>query len=683
MKRIGVDTGGTFTDSVLWDEESGLIGSAKVSSNKENPSSAVVTSVAKLGPEAETDVRYLIHGTTVATNATLERTGPRIGMLCTEGFRDVLEIARLARSSEQIYDLRANPPPQLIRRRDRLEVRERVDHHGQVVAPLDEGTVVEAARSLSRRGIKSVAVCLLHSYLNNAHERRVREILVREMPDAAVSISSEVLPEFREYERSTTTALNAYLAPIVGGYLRRLQDAITSWSKDTRLWIMQSNGGVSSAERAAQLPVTVLLSGPSGGVVAGRYLIEQTGLDNGITMDMGGTSFDVCLLPDRAIPMTHERQVMEMPVKVPSVDILTIGAGGGSIGWVDEAGQFRVGPQSAGAAPGPACYGRGGEEPTVTDANLVLGVLGTAQRLGGEVALDPNLAQRACERLGRKLGMSALEAAWGIRRVVNSAMAGATRAVSVGRGYDPRDFSLIAFGGAGPMHAVDIAAELDIPKILVPAVPGCLSALGLVVSDVTHDYVVTHLALVADGLEEALERQFAGLTKEAIGELADEGVEEARRELFRGLDMRYVGEQSSVSVPIQSGSRGWLAAAVRAFHGLHERLYGFSVEDEPVEVVNVRLRAVGRLHRGGLSRPAKLPGSQHRPVPSETRVVAFGPSETNRRKIPVYSRAALLPGTRFLGPAVVEQSDSTLLIPPGMGVRADGYANLLIQAGEP
>jgi N-methylhydantoinase A len=664
MKRIGVDTGGTFTDSVLWDEEGGLIASAKVSSDKSHPSRAVVASLGKLGNAAEQDVRYLLHGTTVATNATLERTGPRVGMICTAGFRDVLEIGRLMRPPEHIYDLRAKLPPPLVQRRDRLEIIERVDHRGQVVTPLEEDSVVEAAQLLLRRGINSVAVCLLHSYLNNVHERRVRDILAREMTDATISISSEVLSEFREFERSSTTALNAYLAPIVGGYLRHLQADIAGWSPRTRLWVMQSNGGVASAERAAQLPVTLLLSGPSGGVVAGRYLLDQTALGNGITIDMGGTSFDVCLLPDKGIPMTHERHVMDMPVKVPSVDILTIGAGGGSIGWVDAAGQFRVGPRSAGATPGPACYGRGGEE-----------------QLGGEVGLDFDLAHRACERLGRKLGMSALEVAWGIRRIVNAAMAGATRAVSVGRGYDPRDFSLIAFGGAGPMHAVDIASELEIPKVLVPAVPGCLSALGLVVSDVTHDYVLTHLAAVNAELQAILDQQFADMIKGAHAELADEGIDEARRELFRSLDMRYVGEQFSVGVPVEQAGNGWLAATTKSFHALHERLFGFSVSDEPVEIVNVRLRAVGRLHRGAVEKRAGTPDTAPRAEPRGTRLVGFGPSKEDRREVPVYARASLPPGTRLAVPAIVEQSDSTLLVPPGRTAWADAYSNLVIQAG--
>ena len=679
MKRIGVDTGGTFTDSVLWDENEGLVASAKVSSNKVDPSKAVVASVEKLGSAAETDVAYLIHGTTVATNATLERTGPRVGMICTAGFRDVLEIARLTRAPEQIYDLKAQPTPPLVMRRDRLEIAERIDHAGEVEVPLDESSVVQAARTLSRRGISSVAICLLHSYLNPAHERAVREIIAREMPGVTISISSDVLPEFREYERSSTTALNAYLVPVVGGYLRSLSEAVTKWSSDTRLWVMQSNGGVASAERTAQLPVTLLLSGPSGGVVAGRYLMDQATTAKGITIDMGGTSFDVCLLSDKGMPMTHERHVMDMPVKVPSVDILTIGAGGGSIGWVDGAGQFRVGPQSAGASPGPACYNRGGDEPTVTDANVVLGFLGSDQPLGGEVTLDPDLAHRACERLGRKLHMDALEVAWGIRQIVNASMAGATRAVSVGRGYDPRDFALIAFGGAGPMHAVDIAAELEIPRILVPSVPGCLSALGLVVSDVTHDYVISHLAQVTDKLEPELDEHFAKLIAGAHTELGDESIEEKRRELIGALDLRYVGEQSSVSVPVAGNSARWLEKTVESFHAMHERLYGFSVPSEPVELVNVRLRAIGRLYRGERERKAAIPQSAPRIASTSKRKVAFGPAKSDRIEVPAFARAALLPHARFSGPAIVEQSDSTLLVPPGRNVSVDAYANLLIE----
>jgi N-methylhydantoinase A len=679
MKRIGVDTGGTFTDSVLWDDESGVVTSTKVSSDKTDPSRAVMAAVGKLGPDTNVGVGALVHGTTVATNAVLERSGPRIGMLCTAGFRDILEIGRLRRPPEQIYDLRSAAPQPLVKRRDRLEAPERIDHRGHEITPLNEGAVRNAAQLFGRRGIDSVAVCFLHSYANASHERRAREILLEEMPNAVVSISSDVVPEFREYERSTTTALNAYLAPVVGGYLRRLQEAAAAWSSQTALWVMQSNGGVTSAEKAAQLPVTLLLSGPSGGVVASRHVMEQAGLNSAITMDMGGTSYDVCLLPDRNIPMSHERQVLEMPIKTPSIDILTIGAGGGSIGWVDGARQFRVGPRSAGAFPGPACYGRGGIEATVTDANLVLGAFGAAQSLGGEVILDADLAHRACERLGRKLGISALEAAWGIRQIANAAMAGATRTVSMGRGHDPRDFSLIAFGGAGPMHGVDIASELDIPTVVVPAVPGCLSAMGLVVSDIVHNYVATHVAVVADGLEAALKDQLLRLATRAHAELSDDKIEPAMRDTFQSLDMHYIGQQWTINVGVNANADGWLSSAVEKFHAQHHRMYGFSAKSESVGVTNARLRAIGRFNRANRHQQAARPITTKSAAPSATRAVQFGPRSDDRVETAVYMRDNLRPGTSFVGPAIVEQSDSTLLIPPRSVARSDAYANLIVQ----
>jgi N-methylhydantoinase A len=416
-------------------------------------------------------------------------------------------------------------------------------------------------------------------------------------------------------------------------------------------------------------------------VVAGRHLTERAGLRDAITIDMGGTSFDVCVLAGNEVPTTQERKVLEMPVKVPSVDILTIGAGGGSIGWVDRAGQFRVGPQSAGARPGPACYGLGGEEPTVTDANLVLGVLGDGQRLGGEVELDAALAHRAVERLGRRLGIGPLETAWGIRRVVNAAMATAVRAVSDGRGHDPRDFALIAFGGAGPMHALDIAEEIDVPTVLVPAVPGCHSALGMVVTDAAHDYVLTHLAPIGEGLEATLEGLFAEQEATAHAELEGEGIPAPRREVFRGLDMRYVGEQFSVSVPVSERGPGWLQVGVGSFHELHERMYGFQVPEEPVEVVNVRLRAVGRLHQAGGPPPVDEPFNGRRPEPVSRRPVAFGPTQDDRVELPVYRRIDVAPGMELEGPAVVEQDDSTLVIGPGRAARCDAQHSIWVTAG--
>jgi N-methylhydantoinase A len=684
-KRIGIDVGGTFTDAVLWDENQGLVASAKVLSNNEDPVASVLASVRKLEPElSEADsVGYLVHGTTVATNASLEGSGPRLALLCTQGFRDVLEIGRLVRPPEMIYDLRARRPMELVKRRDRFEIPERLDHRGKVVCELDEAAVVDAARTIRRRGIKSVAVSFLYSYMDSTHERQARAILRRELPGISISLSSEVLPEFREYERTSTTTLNAYLAPIVSGYLTRLEGEVRTWRRDPRLWIMQSNGGVTTPSRAAELPVTLLLSGPSGGAVAGKYVADHAGLGNAITIDMGGTSFDVCLLAGNQLPMTQERKVMDLPVRVPSVDILTIGTGGGSLAWVDKGGQFRVGPKSAGARPGPVAYGRGGSEATVTDANVVLGVLGDGQRLAGEVELDAAGAHKACEALGKRLGMSAVEVAWGIRRIVNAAMAGAVRAVSVGRGHDPRDFALIAFGGAGPMHAIDIAAEIGVTMVLVPWVPGCHSALGMVVTDVAHDYSVTSLAVVKPGIETTLQSNFAALEVEAHQDLDDDGIPSSRRVLAPSLDLRYQGQHSSINLPAAPSRVAWLEDALSRFHREHERLYGYMVPDETVEIVNAKLRAIGRLADGNVMRKSTATAPTLSPQALEWRSVYFGPRESGWHRTPVYDRLACVPGSVISGPAIVQQQDSTFLVPPGARGHADSWGNLVVSREEP
>jgi N-methylhydantoinase A len=680
VKRVGVDVGGTFTDAVVWDEETATVQSAKGSSTHPHAEDGVVAAVSKLGDSvSDGAARHLVHGTTVATNACLERSGPRIAMVCTRGFRDVLEIGRLTRPPSELYQMRLSLPAPLVHRRDRLEVDERIDHTGAVVTPVDEDSVRRAAQLVAARGIESAGVCLMHAHANPEHERRVREVFAQAAPGVQISLSSDVLREFREYERGSTTALNAYLVPVVSGYLKALRGALDGWRPGLPFWVMQSNGGLTSAERAAANPVTLLLSGPSGGVVAGRVAAEQAGLANSITADMGGTSFDACLLPGNEPAIARGRTFADVPVGVPAIDILTIGAGGGSIGWVDAGGQFRVGPRSAGAAPGPVCYGRGGEEATVTDANLVLGILGEGQVLGGEVALDRDAAVQACERLGARLELSAHEAAIGIRRIVNAAMAGAVRAVSVGRGHDPRDFGLVAFGGAGPMHAVDIAAEAGIPTVVVPAVPGCHSAVGLVVTDISHDYVTTVLAPADPSSWPRAGRALVELERAAHEELADEGVDPARRLLTPAVDLRYRGQQSSVDVPLPAGTGGdRLVRAVQAFHARHEELYGFRAEDEPVELVNVRVNAVGRIERADAADP-----------PAPRRVAAGGPEGRRRSALgeggaavetPVYARTALTPGTQLAGPAIVEQDDSTIAVPAGWAARADRFGNLVIEA---
>ncbi|MBO0878091.1 MAG: hydantoinase/oxoprolinase family protein, partial [Pseudonocardia sp.] len=645
MKRIGVDVGGTFTDAVLYDDEEGVLASAKTFSTYPDLEQGVVAAVSKLGSATSLpDLRFLVHGTTAATNAVLERSGPRVAVLTTEGFRDVLEIGRLMRTPEEIYDLKAPQTTTLTLRRDRFEIRERMSSDGTVRIALDEDTVRAAAREIGRRCIGTVAVCLLYAHLNGAHERRIRDILADELPGVHVSLSSEVLPERREYERGSTTVLNAYLAPIVSSYLEGLGEVIDRWRANTSLWIMQSNGGMTSPRRASRLPVNLLMSGPSGGVVAGQLVARQTGMEHALTVDMGGTSFDACLLPSGKPTITYQRSVLGQPAVVPSVDVLAVGAGGGSIGWVDTAGQFRVGPQSAGADPGPACYGRGGQEPTVTDANLVLGIFADGQRLGEEVNLDRSAAYRACARLGDRLGIGPVETAWGIRKIVNTAMAGAVHAVTVGRGYDPRDFGMIAFGGAGPMHAVDIAAELDIPVVALPRAPGCQSAVGMVVTEVSHDYTAPVTGTVAASLEPELSATLARLERTADAELADEAIPGESRAFAASIDLRYQGQQTSVTVPITyERTAGWLDLVVHDFHQLHEQLYGFRVEDEPVDVSSVRLRSIGWISDAEpVPEHTTLRGPE--PLPHGERTIMLSPDE--KADIPVYQRGAIAPGAR-------------------------------------
>lgn len=677
MKRIGVDVGGTFTDAVLYDDEEGVLASAKTFSTYPDLEQGVVAAVSKLGSATSLpDLRFLVHGTTAATNAVIERSGPRVAVLTTEGFRDVLEIGRLMRTAEEIYDLKAPQTTTLTLRRDRFEIRERISSDGTVRIALDEDTVRAAAREIGRRGIETVAVCLLYAHLNGEHERRIRDILADELPEVHVSLSSEVLPERREYERGSTTVLNAYLAPIVSSYLESLGEVIDRWRANTTLWIMQSNGGMTSPRRASRLPVNLLMSGPSGGVVAGQLVARQTGMKHALTVDMGGTSFDACLLPSGKPTITYQRSVLGQPAVVPSVDVLAVGAGGGSIGWVDTAGQFRVGPQSAGADPGPACYGRGGREPTVTDANLVLGIFADGQRLGDEVTLDRSAAYRACARLGDRLGIGPVETAWGIRKIVNTAMAGAVHAVSVGRGYDPRDFGMIAFGGAGPMHAVDIAAELDMPVVALPRAPGCQSAVGMVVTEVSHDYTAPVAGTVAASLEPELTATLAQLERTADTELADEAIPEESRAFAASIDLRYQGQQTSVTVPITyERATGWLDLVVHDFHQLHEQLYGFRVEDEPVDVTNVRLRSTGWISDAEpLPEQTTLRGSK--PMPREERTIMLSPDE--KADIPVYQRGTVAPGVQWMGPAIIEQDDTTTWISGDHLIRCDAYGNLIV-----
>ncbi|TAK82405.1 MAG: hydantoinase/oxoprolinase family protein [Betaproteobacteria bacterium] len=667
--RIGIDIGGTFTDLVLADDNGAVVASAKTSTDSLRPERSVSALLHGLQGRVKDRVGYLAHGTTVATNAVLQRSGSRVALICTEGFRDVLELGRLARAPELLYQAAPAMPPPLVRRRDRLEIRERIDHAGNVVRAFDPGAIEAAVSVVQKRGIKSVAVSLLHACVNREHELAIRRSLASRLPEIPVSISSEVLPEVGEFERTSTTVLNAYLVPLVSDYVRRLEAAVHLWNEETLVWVMQSNGGMTSADRASRFPVTLLLSGPSAGVVGGQSVAAELAVDDAITLDMGGTSCDVCLLPGNVPSISSDRQILELPVRLPTVDILTIGAGGGSVAWVDSGGAFHVGPRSAGGTPGPACYGRGGTEPTVTDADLVLGVLGDGQKLGDEVALDAGLARRACELVGKKLGLDGPDTAWGIRKIINAAMAAAVRAITVGKGYDPREFTLIAFGGAGPMHAADIAAELGIASVIIPPIPGCHSAYGLLMSDVAHDYVTPCGRELTLEVQAKLDELFGALEANAVSDLKAEGFPARHRRVRRTVDLRYAGQQATVNVPLPARGGDWVGRLGRRFHALHQHLYGFQAPTEPIEVVNVRVRGTGRINHsagGGVASGAR---SGRAPKPSRSRQVMFERNEYVTT--PVFARSEIDATTALRGPAIVEQDDSTLVVPPGASLAGD------------
>lgn len=679
MKRIGIDAGGTFTDAVLWDDDGSILSSTKVSSRGDDPAGAVVAAARRVVELAEgvgdDEIAELVHGTTIGTNLALERNGSRIALITSEGFRDVLEIGRLTRPASALYDLLDPGPAPLVRRRDRFEVPERIDGDGTIVEPLDEDAVRSAVRRIAARGITSVAICFLYAHVDDVHERRAAEILRAEFPDIAVSLSSEVLPQVREFERTATTVLNAYLKPVCAPYLDELSDRISTWNPSVRTWIMQSNGGVTSTANAARTPVNLLLSGPSGGVVAGRLVSRQTGIPNTITVDMGGTSFDVCLVADAEIPVTTSSVTMDLPVQVPAVDIETIGTGGGSIAHVDAGGQFLVGPRSAGARPGPAAYGRGGTEPTVTDANVVLGILEDGTRLGDDVTIDRGAAVAACERLGSRLGLSAVGTALGIRKISNAAMAGAVRAVSIGRGHDPRGFALNAFGGAGPMHAADIAAELSIPTVIVPPSAGVLSAVGLVVSDVVHNHAASFMARLDARSERPLAEVLRGLGRASRSALSEEGLAPDQQSVVFAADLHYAGQNTSITVTVDDVDRqGWLDRLLERFHAMHERLNGFRVDSEAVDVVVARATGVGTVTPTALGRDIPTAGTTARP--DGTRTLHISPTET--ATLPRYRRHLLLPGHHFEGAAIVDSDNTTVVIPPGTHSIIDAYGNLLL-----
>lgn len=661
MRIVGVDTGGTFTDFVLY--AGGRMRVHKVLSTPADPARAILQGLADLGIDHDVDV--VVHGSTVATNAVLEHTGARTGLITTAGFRDVLEIGRQNRP--KLYDLRQRKPPPLVPRELRLEVTERLDERGGVLVPLDEASVRAAIDRLRAAGVESVAVSLLFSFANPEHERVVAD--AAERAGFFVSASHVVLPEFREYERTSTVVLNAYVGPLMSRYLARLEQSL---SGHTTLRVMQSNGGTISATTAGREAARTLLSGPAAGVVGAAFVAGASGFHKVISFDMGGTSTDVSLI-DGAPTQTTEGKIGPYSMRLPMLDIHTVGAGGGSIAWFDAGGALRVGPRSAGADPGPAAYGRGGTSPTVSDANVVLGRLVPDAFLGGTMRLDGERARDVVAQVAQRLGSSLEAAALGIVQIANANMEGAIRVISVERGYDPRDFTLVAFGGAGPLHACELAERLRIPRVLVPTTPGVLSALGMLATDIVKDYTQT-VMLRPDGPLHEIELAFTELEARAQAELAAEGIGRDAMRLERLLDLRYVGQSYELTVPFF----GDVAATVAAFHEAHERRYGYADPEEPVEVVNLRLRAVGTIPKPALER-ADDPGPWS-PEPVEELLVVFGRGgEPVQYPTPRYERAALGPGAVVRGPAVVTQYDTTTVLPPGWTARVDPVGNLIAE----
>ena len=671
--RIAIDTGGTFTDLVLSDPDTGRLVFHKVPSTPADPSRALVEGVKGLVARAGyagADIRFLIHGTTVATNTILQRRGARTAFITTEGFRDVLHIQRQDRP--HLYNMRVRRTPALVPRSLRYELPERTLHDGSEARPIDQDRLAELVAALGEEGIEAVGVGLLHSHIDPGHERSVGDTLRKALPDATVCLSSDMSREEGEYERFSTCAMNAYVQPVMTNYLKRVNDALSDAAIAAPLYVMKSNGGVTSARNAADQCVHTILSGPAGGVVAGDEIGRRLGRPNVITADMGGTSFDVAMIHEGTIAFAKNAEIDGLALKAPMMDIHTIGAGGGSIAWIDSGGALRVGPQSAGAEPGPACYGAGGNEPTVTDANLVLGRLSTDSLLGGAITLDPAAARRVIgEKIAAPLDCTPEEAAEGVIRVINASMTAAIRKLTVERGYDPRLFTLVPFGGAGPLHGVDLARELGIRDVAIPLAPGVASAEGLVFSNLRSDRIQTHVELLTRLEVPDFEMILEDLTDRAIQDLAT-STEGSDPVISRRVGLRYSGQGYDLPIDLPAGPVD-LAALESAFHLEHERQYGFARRDQLVQLVNAWVSA-------------ELPISDDRRVPAD-RGVSDRPAPRSSRPVylsghwletDVYDRATLRAGQRIDGPAIIEQLDSTTLIGPGQHACVDAWEQITI-----
>jgi N-methylhydantoinase A len=678
--RIATDVGGTFTDLVAFDPESGRLIASKAPTTPAALERGVLEAV-EAGDVDLADAAFFVHGCTVVINAITERTGARTALVTTAGFRDVLAIGRGNRPD--MYNLRYHKPEPFVLRRRCFEVTERVDWHGNVETPLDAGALDAVADACRRMGVEAIAVCFLHAYANPAHERQARDRLTSRLGDVAVSISSDITRQMREYERTSTTLLNAYVQPVVDRYLTDLETGARERGLRHTAHVMQSNGGSASFERARRTPINLVESGPAAGIIGAARIGARLGEPNVIYLDIGGTTAKCSLIEEGRPLMTTEYKLewsphaAGYPVNVAVIDIVEIGAGGGSIAWVDDTGGLHVGPRSAGAEPGPACYGNGGTQPTVTDAKLVAGVLDPEYFLGGRLTVSRALAREAVGKLGEAVGTSPEETANGIIRLANAKMINALRLVSVRRGHDPRDFVLVACGGGGPMHAAALAAELRVKRVVIPPLAGNFSAWGMLVTEPRIDLIRTHLLRTERCAVSDLEAIYAGLAAEADAGLGQEGGRTAELVISRAVEMRYDGQEHTVSVAYDGGVETMAELEAR-FHHAHERLYTFSLDDTPIEIVNFHLtghRAVAMPAIAALEPDGRSPTSARK----GDREVDF--DADGRHRCAVYERERLPPGFSADGPAVIEESASTTLVHPGHRVTVDEWGNLVLDVG--
>ncbi|MEE8449214.1 MAG: hydantoinase/oxoprolinase family protein [Thermodesulfobacteriota bacterium] len=680
--RIGIDVGGTFTDVVFIDDITRKISYTKTFTTPGRLAEGVMAGIAKIldiAGASMAKVDYLVHGTTIGTNALIERKGAKTGLITTEGFRDVLEIGRIQRPAAGIYDFSVDNPPPLVPRYLRQEAKERISSDGQVVRPLDEGSVVKAANLFKQEKVEAIGVSFLFSFLNPKHEQQAQEIIKREFPESYVTISSEIAPEFREYERTSTVVINAYLLPILESYIDSLEKELKSKFGRVSLKIMQASGGHITASAAKRQPVNTVNSGPVGGAMAGAFLGRLTGNPRLITVDMGGTSFDISLIDGGVPKVTSEGSFAGLPVKIPVVALSTIGAGGGSIAWVDKGGALNVGPDSSGADPGPACYHRGGELPTVTDANLILGRINPDYFLGGQVKLSRKRAEGAIEKhVARKVKMSVTEAAAGIIRLVDANMVKGISVNSIEKGYHPREFTLIAFGGAGPLHAVSLAKEIGISRVLIPIFPANFSALGLLTSDARHDFVAS-LAKGSDRVDPGeLTQALVQLEDKGRKQLASEGVALENMRFSWYADLRYEGQSYELNTPVprkKALSQKDVKMVLARFHRMHKKMYAYSSSQERVEFINVRVTALGESPPVRL-RPGKPALGPPRGAFKFRRPVYFHPQ--GFVQTPIYERDRLRPGNQIPGPAVIEEAASATVLLPETGATVDSYGNIVV-----